>query len=59
MKIADGVTVHIGGRVFKGEMPDNMLPKDPVAKKKMVDKQARKIKAQAKAVAPEAEKKAD
>ena len=48
MKIADGVTIHIGGRVYKGEMPDNMLPKDPDAKKKMVDKQAKKIKAQEK-----------
>lgn len=51
MKLADGVTVHIGGRKFKGEMPDNMLPKDPDAKKKMVDKQAKAIKAQEKAKA--------
>jgi len=48
MKLADGVTIHIGGRKYKGEMPDNLLPKDPVAKKKMVDKQAKKIKAQEK-----------
>ena len=51
MKLADGVTIHIGGRKYKGELPDNLLPKDPVAKKKMVDKQAKKIKAQEKAKA--------
>ena len=48
MKLADGVTVYAGGRKFKGEMPDNMLPKDPDDKKLFVDKQAKKIKAQAK-----------
>ena len=48
MKLADGVTIHIGGRKYKGEMPDNLLPKDPDAKKHMVNKQAKKIKAQEK-----------
>ena len=65
MKLADGVTIHIGGRKYKGELPDNLLPKDPDAKKLIVDKQAKKIKVQekAKAAAKEkpvvAEKKAD
>ena len=48
MKLADGVTIYIGGRKYKGELPDNLLPKDPVAKKKIVDKQAKKLKAQEK-----------
>lgn len=48
MKLADGVTIHIGGRNYKGEMPDNLLPKDPDTKKHIVNKQARKLKAQEK-----------
>lgn len=48
MKLADGVTIHVGGRKYKGELPDNMLPKDPDAKKHIVNKQAKKIKAQEK-----------
>ena len=51
MKLADGVTIHIGGRKYKSELPDNLLPKDPVAKKLIVDKQAKKIKVQEKAKA--------
>ena len=34
MKLADGVTIHIGGRKYKGELPDNLLPKKPADKKK-------------------------
>lgn len=48
MKLADGVTIHTGGRKYKGEIPDNMLPKNPDAKKYIVDKQAKKVKAQEK-----------
>jgi hypothetical protein len=28
MKLADGVTVHTGGRVYKGEIPDDKIPED-------------------------------
>lgn len=27
MKLPDGVTIHAGGRVYEGEIPDNMVPK--------------------------------
>ncbi len=26
MKLTDGVTVHIGGRKFRGEIPDELAP---------------------------------
>lgn len=26
MKLPDGVTVHIGGRKFRGEVPDELAP---------------------------------
>lgn len=26
MKLPDGVTVHAGGRVYKGEIPDDKVP---------------------------------
>lgn len=27
MKLPDGVTVHVGGRKYRGEMPDELVPK--------------------------------
>ena len=27
MKLPDGMTVHVGGRVYEGEMPDDKAPK--------------------------------
>lgn len=27
MKLPDGVTLHTGGRKYKGEIPDNCVPK--------------------------------
>ena len=27
MKLPDGVTIHSGGRVYKGEIPDSCVPK--------------------------------
>ena len=26
MKLPDGVTIHAGGRVYKGEIPDDKVP---------------------------------
>ena len=27
MKLPNGMTVHVGGRKYKGEIPDNLAPK--------------------------------
>ena len=36
MKLPDGMTVHVGGRVYTGEMPDDKAPKG--LKKKLESK---------------------
>ena len=47
MKLADGVTIHTGGRVFTGEIPDDRLPKG--LKEKLESKVAKPAKKSAKA----------
>ena len=47
MKLPEGVTVHAGGRVYRGEIPDDRLPKG--LKKKLEAKKPAKPAAGAKA----------
>ena len=37
MKLPDGVTIHTGGRKYKGEIPETVIPK--AVKKKLEDNQ--------------------
>ena len=47
MKLPEGVTVHAGGRVYKGEIPDDRMPKG--LKKKLEGKDAKPVKKSVKA----------